>query len=181
MTEPTTPATAQARPCATCPYRRTVPSGIWHPDEYVKLCRYDGDTSGQDVATFHCHRDPDDLCAGWLGHRDPVDLLAVRLGILRGTIDPAMIDYRTDVELFASGTEAAEHGLTDIETPGQLARDAMIKLLRQRRMCSPMPDIDPDDDDAPGPCGRWPGCEREGDPVCTWPACVDSPGALTSV
>jgi hypothetical protein len=134
MTEPITGATAAPRPCATCPYRRNVPSGIWDPSEYVKLCRYDGDTAYQDIAAFHCHRDPDDLCAGWLGHRDPVDLLAVRIGLLRGTIDPAALEYSTDVELFASGAEAAEHGLTDIETPGQFARDAMAKLLRLRRM-----------------------------------------------
>jgi len=34
-------------------------------------------------------------------------------------------------------------------------------------MCSPMPDIDPDEVPAPLPCERYPEC-RQG---CAWPAC----------
>ena len=29
------------KPCASCPYRCDVPSGVWHPDEYAKLEVYD--------------------------------------------------------------------------------------------------------------------------------------------
>jgi len=34
-------------------------------------------------------------------------------------------------------------------------------------MCSPMPDIDPDEIPAPLPCSRYPECRQK----CTWPLC----------
>lgn len=125
------------RPCATCPYRVGVPSGLWHADEYAKLPRYDGDTAYQQVAAFYCHRDPDDLCAGWVGHRDPVELLAIRIGVLREVIDPAVLDYRTDVPLFASGAEAEAHGLANLAEPDDAARAAAAKLLGLRHIGRP--------------------------------------------
>lgn len=39
-------------------------------------------------------------------------------------------------------------------------------------MCSPMPDINPDDD-APPACARYPHCEAH--EACGWPACGDPP------
>lgn len=60
------------KPCASCPYRRDVPSGVWHPDEYTKLRRYDEDTSQQPAGLFICHQtdaenDARRVCAGWVG------------------------------------------------------------------------------------------------------------------
>nr|WP_239003987.1 DUF6283 family protein [Nocardia panacis] len=60
------------RPCASCPYRRDVPSGIWHESEYNKLRSYDLDTAYQPTALFECHQtEPDTpaarMCAGWVG------------------------------------------------------------------------------------------------------------------
>ena len=44
-------------PCATCPYRRDVPAGIWHPTEYAKLAEFD--ESPGPLKTFLCHNSPD--------------------------------------------------------------------------------------------------------------------------
>lgn len=38
---------AAPKPCASCPYRRDVPEGVWHPEEYSKLRAYDGSTGEQ--------------------------------------------------------------------------------------------------------------------------------------
>jgi Family of unknown function (DUF6283) len=130
--------TEQARrsPCPSCPYRRAAPSGIWDASEYTRLTAYDGEIGDQAMAgavgLFACHSTPDRLCAGWLGHRFPGDLLAVRLGLADGRLDEAIIDYRTDVELWPSGAEAAAHGLRDLTEPGAAAREAIAKIVRLR-------------------------------------------------
>jgi hypothetical protein len=127
---------ARVRPCPTCPYRRGAPSGIWDASEYTRLINYDGDIGEQAAAgafgLFACHCTPDELCAGWLGHRDPADLLAVRIGLADGRLDETIIDYRTDVELWPSGAQAAAHGLRDLAEPGDDARAAVHKILRLR-------------------------------------------------
>jgi hypothetical protein len=121
------------RPCPTCPYRRGVPSGIWAPEEYETLPKFDGDIGEQAAAgatqPFCCHSSPRNLCAGWAGHRNPMDLLAVRLGIAADHLDVTVAYYTTDVPLFRSGEEAFAHGIRDIETPDQPAVEAIRKLL----------------------------------------------------
>jgi hypothetical protein len=126
------PRKPRKRPCASCPYRRDVPSGVWHPEEYAKLPRYDGETFEQSPATFSCHAQDGSVCAGWLGHTDPGELLAVRIGIMSGHLDPSCAEYRTDVPLWSSGRAAAEHGLRDVDEPGTAAWVAMGKLRRAR-------------------------------------------------
>lgn len=125
-------ATPRVRPCASCPYRRNAPSGVWHADEYAKLPRYDAETFAQPVQAFMCHRGAGDVCSGWLGHTDPSQLLAVRTGILDGRLDPACAEYTTDVALFESGQAAADHGIRGIEHPDVRARAAITKLARVR-------------------------------------------------
>jgi hypothetical protein len=119
-------------PCATCPYRENVPSGVWAPEEYEKLPRYDADIADQPQAVFMCHQQDGCVCAGWLGHRDPRDLLAVRIGIITGSLDPACADYSTDVPLFPTGADAAAHGAVGVDEPGPRAAAAIEKLLVQR-------------------------------------------------
>ena len=131
MTE-SEPLRPRPRPCPSCPYRRDCPSGLWHPDEYRKLPGYDGDTAYQHPGVFCCHSAPDCLCAGWVAHRDPAELLALRIGTAAGTVSGDVWDYRTDVPLFASGWQAARHGLADIEHPGPEARAAIVKIVRAR-------------------------------------------------
>lgn len=120
-----------ARPCGSCPYRRDVPSGVWHREEYEKLEQYDGDIGEQIVkeafGLFMCHQRDGCLCGGWLQTHDPCELIALRL---HRNVDPSVWDYRSDVETFSSGAEAAAHGLRDIENPGPEARALMRKLGR---------------------------------------------------
>lgn len=117
-----------AAPCGTCPYRRDVPSGVWAAEEYAKLPLYDGETWEQSPAPFYCHQNDGHLCAGWVGCHDAYHLLALRLH----RVDPATFDYESPVPLFASGAEAAAHGLADLDAPSERARQAIGKLERRR-------------------------------------------------
>ena len=123
-------------PCQSCPYRRDVPSGVWSQEEYEKLVRYDEPTYAQPQGMFQCHQNgrEDDrarLCAGWVAtHGD--QSLALRLAVVRGQVDPAVMDYTTDVPLFGSGVEAAEHGMAEIDCPGPQARVLIDKITQVR-------------------------------------------------
>lgn len=121
-------------PCGSCPYRRDVPSGIWEASEYAKLPAYDGGTGDQLVqggtALFYCHQNDGPLCAGWAGCHDTDHLLALRLN----PVHPDTFGYVSPVPLFASGAEAAAHGMADIDAPGPAARAAIAKLAGRRGM-----------------------------------------------
>lgn len=118
-------------PCGTCPYRRDVPPGIWSADEYAKLPAYDGETGDQLMAgatgLFYCHQNDGRLCAGWVGCHDMRHNLAVRFT----AVAPETYTYQSPVPLFASGREAAAHGLSGINNPGPDARRAIRKLERR--------------------------------------------------
>lgn len=128
--------TPRRNPCASCPFRRDVPSGIWHPDEYAKLPRYDGEIHEQQAMNvFTCHQGSGDVCSGWLGHRNhPTDLLAVRLGLIRGSLDPSCAEYTTTVPLFESGADAAAHGERDVPAPSRDAAQAIKKIVTVRTL-----------------------------------------------
>jgi len=127
-------------PCASCPYRCDVPSGVWSASEYGKLETYDGDTSEQAMkgalGVFACHQGKAEICAGWAAVHGNRDNFALRMAHL---MDPhvdvgAVIEYTTDVPVFASGKQAADHGRREIEQPGSAAREAVGKIARVRRM-----------------------------------------------
>ncbi len=129
------------RPCATCPYRRDVPAGVWAESEYAKLPLYDRPTGEQPPAVFLCHqhdRDEEDarVCAGWAGCHDGDELLALRMGVIPGHLSvetaDAVRDYVSPVPLFASGAEAAAHGMSGIAAPGPDAAEAIRKIERVR-------------------------------------------------
>lgn len=128
----TDPAKPRKTPCASCPYRRGVPSGVWDESEYQKLPAYDAETMDQPIAVFSCHQGEGDVCSGWLAHHDPAELLAVRLGIMQGRLDPSCAEYSTEVPLFSSGAEAAEHGMAEIDSPDERAVKAIEKITRKR-------------------------------------------------
>lgn len=111
-------------PCGTCPYRRDVPAGVWAASEYAKLPLYDGETWEQSPLPFFCHQNDGHLCAGWVGCHDTQHLLALRIH----PVDPAAFDYVSPVPLFATGAEAAAHGLSGVAKPGSRARVAIRKL-----------------------------------------------------
>lgn len=128
------------RPCASCPYRCDVPSGIWHAEEYQRLLAYDLPTGEQPHQLFLCHQtDADDegsrLCAGWVGcHGD--ELLALRLATLRAELSAeaaqAVISYESPVPLFADAAAAAAHGIAEISDPSPRAL-ALIDKITVRR------------------------------------------------
>lgn len=130
------------RPCASCPYRKDVPSGIWAASEYEKLPRYDADAEPiQALNLFLCHQNDrtDDaarLCAGWVATHGGDNLLAVRLAVAHGTITVdtynAVCDYRTGIPVFESGAAAAAHGIRDIDDPDSAATRAITKITRRR-------------------------------------------------
>lgn len=123
------------RPCTSCPYRRDVPSGIWAAEEYAKLPDYDHPTEMQPLGAFLCHQQDGRLCAGWVACHDMVHSLGLRMLALQGGISGEEVHrtiiYRTDVPIFASGAEAAMHGLRDLKNPDEKARKLVAKLERK--------------------------------------------------
>lgn len=124
-------------PCGSCPYRRDVASGIWDDSEYLRLPSYDEPTAFQPPYVFLCHQKTGNLCAGWCGTHDMVENLGLRIAAATERISlevmQAAFDYKTDVPLFASGREACDHGLRDIEVPGRSARLMQASIRRKRR------------------------------------------------
>lgn len=122
--------TCAARPCASCPYRKDVPSGLWSPIEYTKLLAYDGEVLDQlvkgAIGVFMCHQKDGNLCAGWLAAHGTDNLLALRM--VRGDIDPKVWGYETDAPVFRSGEAAFNHGMRDIKKPGPKALRLMVKM-----------------------------------------------------
>ena len=72
-----------AAPCPACPYKKSVPSGIWDGSEYKKIVAYDLPTGQQPTAIFLCHENHGGICTGWVQchSRRPHEfaLLALRL------------------------------------------------------------------------------------------------------
>lgn len=120
-------------PCRSCPYRRDVPSGIWHAEEYAKLPPYDRETGFQPTSVFLCHQQDGRACAGWVGVHDMDESLGLRVAVLRGMVEDAdvFLDYTTATPLFASGTEAAAHGMRDLLDPGPQAQTAMTRITKK--------------------------------------------------
>lgn len=126
------------RPCGSCPYRRDVPSGIWHESEYTKLPNYDKETFDQPIGAFFCHQQDGHMCAGWVGTHDMQETMALRPGFreLNGLDKDDVqeaLDYECPVPLFSSGQEAAEHGMEEIEEPSLKARTTADKIYRRTR------------------------------------------------
>jgi hypothetical protein len=122
------------RPCGSCPYRLDVPSGVWSRDEYDKLPLYDGETGEQDPSVFLCHQQDGHACAGWVACHDMNESLGLRVATALGIVaDPEpFIEYTTDVPVFATGAEAREHGLAELELPGEKAVRTIDKLQGRR-------------------------------------------------
>lgn len=122
-------------PCGSCPYRRDVPSGVWDPEEYRKLPEFDRPTFEQPPSVFLCHQQDGRLCAGWTACHDMNESLGLRIAAAMGRIGiedmATVIHYTTNVPLFDSGTEAAEHGLRDVAEPGPKANRTIAKLSKR--------------------------------------------------
>ncbi|GKT20173.1 hypothetical protein ADUPG1_011681 [Aduncisulcus paluster] len=112
-------------PCGSCPYRKDVPAGIWAREEYEKLPRYDAETWAQPPGVFMCHQQDGCICGGWLMAHDRDQLLALR--IASPNLHRSVWSYDPPVEVFASGAEAAEHGIAGIEDVSAEAHNPTIR------------------------------------------------------
>jgi hypothetical protein len=113
-----------------------VASGVWHPDEYAKLPKYDGETFTQPFAPFFCHQQTGALCAGWVGCHDMQESLGLRMAVSNDVISmedyEAAIDYECPVPLFNSGAEAAAHGMAGVAQPDVKTERAIRKIQKRR-------------------------------------------------
>ncbi|MFD6334884.1 DUF6283 family protein [Streptomyces niveus] len=125
------------RPCASCPYRTDAPSGVWSEEDYAKLPPYDEPTWAQPLKPFLCHQhdhgnDRARVCGGWAGCHDGNHLMALRIAVATGELSVETVDairaYVSPVPLFASGAQAAVHGMREILNPGPEARRAIGKI-----------------------------------------------------
>lgn len=121
-------------PCASCPYRKDTPAGVWSAEEYKKLPAWDEQAYMGGV--FLCHHSAtakrDSVCRGWLEvhHRN----FSVRLGYSR--IDPTNLKEPTDVPLYSSGAEACRAGLRGVRKPTKAAILTINKLTRARELAT---------------------------------------------
>ncbi len=125
-------------PCSTCPYRKDVPSGVWHEDEYAKLPAYDRPTFEQPGNLFMCHQKTGGLCTGWVqshaNREHCFDLLALRFNYRKFDHTVAAVaQSEPKVPLFTTGAEAARHGMKDIKKPGRKTKTAMKQLVKKRK------------------------------------------------
>lgn len=122
-------------PCGSCPYRRDVPSGVWHESEYEKLPLYDKPLLSQPPGVFECHQQDGHLCSGWVGTHDMMNNLALKINYQGGHMTDddliEVLDYTTTVPLFDSGQEACEHGMAKYEAPDERATRIQNKLLKK--------------------------------------------------
>ncbi len=114
---------------------------MWSEEEYNTLRGYDRPTFAQPVTLWLCHHHDRNsprrqVCAGWAGCHDGATLLAVRVALATGLLSVAnaraVETYTSPVPLFASGAQAAEHGLADLDTPSLDAVQAIAKFDRRR-------------------------------------------------
>lgn len=70
-----------AKPCGTCPYRRSTPLGVWDKAEYDNLKRQDAQQFG---STFGCHLKDGSVCRGWAADqiRRGVPSISLRMQII---------------------------------------------------------------------------------------------------
>lgn len=124
-----------SRPCGSCPYRRDAPSGLWDASEYERLPGFDAPTGEQPPGVFMCHQQDGRLCAGWVACHDMEESLGLRMASVIGLLTPGEVEqvraYTTDVPVFASGAEAAEHGLAEVHAPGARAVREAARLTRR--------------------------------------------------
>ncbi|GIG93182.1 hypothetical protein Pen02_81180 [Plantactinospora endophytica] len=119
-----------------------MPSGVWSFEEYEKLRNYDAPTYAQPTSLWQCHQtdagsDHRRLCAGWVGCHGGDHLLALRLALAEGRICAdilrAAADFISPVPLFASASDAANHGQAEITEPGEAARRVIAKVTQSRQ------------------------------------------------
>lgn len=94
----------------------------------MRLPGYDAELPSQPRKLFMCHQRDNCLCAGWVQTHGAENLLALRIH----EVDPSVFGHTSDVPTFASGVEAALHGLQDISKPGPKALAMIAGLVKSR-------------------------------------------------
>lgn len=100
-------------PCASCPYRKDVPTGTWHVSEFENLLANDADPVAGGV--FGCHKwrhrpkDERRLCIGWLLDQQRRGMPSIQLRLLG-------MRHQRDDEAMALFDEANDGGFDLYET-----------------------------------------------------------------
>jgi hypothetical protein len=119
-------------PCASCPYRRDTPPGVWAPEEYRKLPAWDDPMNFAGV--FLCHHSNlgarQAVCRGWLEVHG--DNLQARMTGNRVEFTSTAARFPTKVPLYKSGAQACAAGLRGVRRPNKAARRLMQKLTKAR-------------------------------------------------
>lgn len=125
-------------PCASCPYRRDTPAGIWAAEEYRKLPAWDDDYQ---PGVFLCHHTPlidcQTVCRGWIVVHG--NNLTARLTAMTGVELNAENIKLTKSPLYRSGAEACRAGLRGVAKPKTEAKQVIQKLTHARRKLAPTP------------------------------------------
>jgi hypothetical protein len=124
------------KPCPTCPYLKSTPPGVWHPDEYKKLEKYDYDPwegKSPELSIFHCHYttrgiDKNTICQGWLDCHGADELISMRIARLSGKIPDDFRWEPSGADVYKSGKEAAIKGLMGVKNPSEKAKKLINKL-----------------------------------------------------
>lgn len=120
-------------PCSSCPYRKDIPTGVWHASEYEKLRLYDDTAQNQAFIPFHCHQEPEigkpTLCRGWLSVH--CESAAVRILGMQGNVTEEQVYAEVKEPLYKSGNEAADAGLKGIKRPSKKARKIVERLIKK--------------------------------------------------
>ncbi len=119
-------------PCASCPYRKDTPAGVWAAEEYRKLPAWDNPQAFAGV--FLCHHSNlgsrKAVCRGWIEvHGDNWQARIVAISgveYMEGATKP------TKVPLYRSGAEACRAGLLGVKKPDAKARVVITKLIGAR-------------------------------------------------
>lgn len=98
---------AAGHPCATCPYLRTSPLGLWDATEFENLVEHDLDEVGG--AAFGCHKKDGSLCRGWLADQKRRGVPSIQLRLRLCTDPSALATFEAvdeqDPSLYDSITE----------------------------------------------------------------------------
>lgn len=120
-------------PCASCPYRRDTPPGIWDASEYRKLPAWDTQWGGNGV--FLCHHTPlidrKTVCRGWIVvHGNNLQARMTAMGGVELTEENVK---PTQAPLYDSGSQACRAGLRGVSRPKPEAKAVIQKLTKARK------------------------------------------------
>lgn len=131
--------TQRKTPCPACPYVKSTPSGIWHREEYEKLPKYDKGDGHEtpEMSVFQCHHTSDKknlICQGWLDCHGADELIGLRIAHAMGDMPDDFDNEPSGVDVYESGQEAMEYGVSEIEQPSDQAYDQIRLLSKMKRI-----------------------------------------------